>query len=557
MSNFFQFCLNYAIIVSHSPKKGVRIGADFTRQARFETTPIGGNYGIRVCPENFDMSQEEKKETEEEASGDKSLPPPEDKLSVTQHSVTIHGEEICYTATTGTLVLKEESEKEGEKAKASVFFVAYTRDDVADPGSRPITFAFNGGPGSSSVWLHLGLLGPRRIKPDAAGKPSQPPYALINNEFSILDKTDLVFIDPVSTGFSRAVPGEEAKQFHGFKKDIESVGDFILLYLGRYKRWNSPKFLIGESYGTTRAGGLSGYLQEQRGTYLNGIMLVSVVLNFQTILFGPGNDLPYILFLPTYAATGLYHDKSQASETKPVDPVQIAAHFDATLAEVKSFAMGEYTLALMQGSELPPGIRAEMIKRLAAYTGLSREYLDWTNLRIDISRFCKELLRDEGRTVGRFDSRYTGIDRDSAGESFEYDPSSAIIQGAYTAMLNSYVRGELEFESDLPYEILSRRVHPWNYEQHQNQYVNVADTLRKAMSMNPALKVFVASGYYDLATPYLATEYTFTHLGLDRSLQSNITMAYYKAGHMMYIDMHELAQMKEDLDAFLDSALSG
>ena len=542
---------------SYHLKKGVRIGAHLTREARFQTVPPGGNYSIRVCPEAFDMSEKEKKEAEEAATDDKALPPPEDKLSVTHHSVTINGAEIRYTATTGTLVLKEESEKEGEKAKASVFFVAYTRDDVADPGSRPITFAFNGGPGSSAVWLHLGLLGPRRIKPNEEGKPPQPPYQLINNDFSILDKTDLVFIDPVSTGFSRAVPGEKAKQFHGFKKDIESVGDFILLYLGRYKRWNSPKFLIGESYGTTRAGGLSGYLQEQHGTYLNGIMLVSVVLNFQTIRFAPGNDLPYILFLPTYAATGFYHGKSEASKERPFEPAQAEAHFDNTLNEVKEFAMGEYTLALMQGSEIPPGKRADMIKRLAAYTGLSHAHLDWTNLRVDIFRFCKELLRDEGRTVGRFDSRYTGIDRDSAGESFEYDPSAAVIQGAYTAMLNSYVRGELEFDSDLPYEILSRRVHPWNYEQHQNQYVNVADTLRKAMSMNPALKVFVASGYYDLATPYLATEYTFTHLGLDKSLQDNITMAYYKAGHMMYIDMPALAKMKGDLDAFLDSALSG
>ncbi len=503
------------------------------------------------------MSQEEKKDTEEKASDEKSLPPAEDNLSVTHHSVTINGEEIRYTATTGTLVLSEESEKEGEKAKASVFFVAYTRDDVEDVAHRPITFSFNGGPGSSSVWLHLGVLGPRRIKPDVTEAPPKPPYQLIDNDFSILDKTDLVFIDPVSTGFSRAVPGEEAKQFHGFKKDIESVGDFILLYLGRYKRWSSPKFLIGESYGTTRAGGLSGYLQEQHGTYLNGIMLVSVVLNFQTILFGPGNDLPYILFLPTYAAAGLYHKKSKASEEMPLAPGQVENHFYATLDEVKEFAMGEYTLALMQGSEIPPGKRADIIKRLAEYTGLSPEYIDRTDLRIGISRFCKELLRDEERTVGRFDSRYTGIDRDSAGESVEYDPSFAIIQGAYTATLNDYVRRELAFESNLPYEILSRRVHPWNFDEHQNQYVNVADTLRKAMTMNPALKVFVASGYYDLATPYLATEYTFTHLGLDKSLQANITMAYYKAGHMMYIDMAELARMKVDLDAFLDSALPG
>ncbi len=492
------------------------------------------------------MSEKEKQASEEGSAEEKNPPTPEDNLSVTHHSVTINSEEIRYTATTGTLVLKEEVDKEGEKAKASVFFIAYTRDDVENMSERPITFSFNGGPGSSSVWLHLGVLGPRCVTPDDDGELPHPPYQLKNNECSILDKTDLVFIDPVSTGFSRAVPGEEAKQFHGFKKDIESVGDFILLYLGRYKRWGSPKFLIGESYGTTRASGLSGYLQERHGTYLNGIMLVSVVLNFQTIRFAPGNDLPYILYLPTYAATALYHGKLEAD-------VQLESFMD----EVRAFAMGDYTTALMQGSALPADQRANITQQLAKYTGLTPEYIEQTDLRINIMRFCKELLRDEGRTVGRFDSRYKGIDRDAAGETFEYDPSSAVVQGAYTAMLNYYVRDELEFASDLPYEILSRRVHPWDYGDHQNEYVNVADTLRKAMTTNPALKVFVANGYYDLATPFLASEYTFTHLGLDKSLQDNISMAYYQAGHMMYIDQGELQKMKRDLDAYLDSVLSG
>ena len=492
------------------------------------------------------MSEKEKKASEEGTTEEKNSPTPEDNLSVTHHSVTINGEEIRYTATTGTLVLKEEIDKEGEKAKAAVFFIAYTRDDVDDMSKRPITFSFNGGPGSSSVWLHLGVLGPRCVEPNEDGELPHPPYQLKNNECSILDKTDLVFIDPVSTGFSRAVPGEEAKQFHGFKKDIESVGDFILLYLGRYKRWGSPKFLIGESYGTTRAGGLSGYLQERHGTYLNGIMLVSVVLNFQTIRFAPGNDLPYILYLPTYAATALYHDKLETD-----------AQFELFVDEVREFAMGEYTTALMQGSALSDAQRANITQQLAKYTGLTAEYIEQTDLRINIMRFCKELLRDEGRTVGRFDSRYKGIDRDTAGEMFEYDPSSAVVQGAYTAMLNYYVRDELEFASDLPYEILSRRVHPWDYGEHQNEYVNVADTLRKAMTTNPALKVFVANGYYDLATPFLASEYTFSHLGLDKSLRDNITMAYYQAGHMMYIDQGELQKMKRDLDAYLDDVLSG
>lgn len=492
------------------------------------------------------MSQEEKRESEETKDEGKHPDIPEDKLSVTHHSVTINGEEIRYTATAGTLVLKEEIDKEGEKPKASVFFIAYTRDDVEDTSKRPITFSFNGGPGSSSVWLHLGVLGPRCVKPNEDGELPHPPYQLTHNECSILDKTDLVFIDPVSTGFSRAVPGEEAKQFHGFKRDIESVGDFILLYLGRYKRWGSPKLLIGESYGTTRAGGLAGYLQGRHGAYLNAIMLVSVVLNFQTIRFAPGNDLPYILYLPTYAATARYHNKLN----------EVDSEFAAFMDEVRAFAMGDYTLALMQGSAVSPDQRATIVQHLAKYTGLTPEYIERTDIRINIMRFCKELLRDEGRTVGRFDSRYKGIDRDAAGETYEYDPSSAVVQGAYTAALNAYVRDELEFESDLPYEILSRRVHPWDYGDHQNEYVNVSDTLRAAMTMNPALKVFVANGYYDLATPFLASEYTFSHLGLDESLQDNITTAYYQAGHMMYIDQAELRKMKDDLDAFLDDVLS-
>ncbi len=496
------------------------------------------------------MSSEKKNDTEEEKSDENSNSEPEDNLSVTHHSVTINGKELKYTATTGTMVLKEETDKEGEKPKASIFFVAYTLDDVEDTSKRPVTFSFNGGPGSSSVWLHLGVLGPRRVKPDEHGNPPQPPYQLTNNEFSILDKTDLVFIDPVSTGFSRAVPGEEAKQFHGFQKDIESVGNFILLYLGRYQRWRSPKFLIGESYGTTRACGLSGYLQDKRGMYLNGIMLVSVVLNFQTIRFAAGNDLPYILFLPTYTATAYWHNRLDQLETDTDDS------FTKILEDAREFALGDYTLALMQGSNLSDRRRQAIVKKLATYTGLSTDYIEKTDLRIKINRFCKELLRDEGETVGRFDSRFKGIDRDSAGENYEYDPSSAVIQGAYTATLNDYVRGDLQFESDLPYEILSGRVHPWNYGGHQNEYVNVADTLRKAMTTNPALKVYVANGYFDLATPFLASEYTFTHLGLDKSLQDNITMAYYGAGHMMYVDMDELKKMKADMDAYLDATLS-
>ena len=472
--------------------------------------------------------------------------PPADTIAITRHTVTIGGQTIHYKATTGRIILKAEDEKEGEKPKAAIFFVAYTvepPDEEAQEkfeNTRPITFAFNGGPGSSSVWLHLGILGPRRVVLEQNGRPLPPPFRLVENEFSLLDKTDLVFIDPVTTGFSRAVPGEKDKQFHGFKADIESVGEFIRLFISRYHRWGSPRYLIGESYGTTRAAGLAGYLQERHGLYLNGIMLVSVVLNFMTLEFDPGNDLPYILFLPTYVATAWYHKRVAADSLKDL------------LAEVESFAMGEYATALMQGDALPIERKREVAEKLGQYTGLSTSYIEATNLRINIHRFVKELLRDQRRTVGRLDSRYLGIDRDAAGENHEYDPSYAIIQGAYAGTFNDYIRRELKFDSDLPYEIISERVHPWSFEQHQNSYVNVGEALRKAMSMNPHLRVFVACGYYDLATPYLATRYTFNHLELDESLRDNVHTEHYEAGHMMYIHNPSLAQLKQDLDGFIE-----
>lgn len=494
------------------------------------------------------MSENDKTNNKEQED---QKPTPTDNLSITQHSATINGREIKYTVTCGTIVLKEETEKEGkaegETAKASLFFIAYTKDDVADMQQRPLTFSFNGGPGSSSVWLHLGVLGPRRVETLDDVEQLPPPYKLVNNDYSILDKTDLVFIDPVSTGFSRAVPGEKPKQFHGFKKDIESVGDFIRLYCSRYGRWRSPKFLIGESYGTTRAAGLSGYLMQRHGLFLNGIMLVSVVLNFQTIRFPIGNDLPYILYLPTLAATAWYHKKL---------PPDLQGDLHKTIDEVRRFALTDYTLALMQGSALDDKTRAEIEEKLARYTGLSLDYVKRCNLRIQYMRLCKELLRDEGKTVGRLDSRFTGYDRDAAGEFFEFDPSMAAIMGPYTATFNDYVRQDLEFEIDVPYEILNMKVWPWNYEPHQNEFVNVAETLRKVMTSNPHMKIFVANGYYDLATPFLATEYTFTHIDAPKELMNNISMTYYEAGHMMYVHEPSLAQLKKDLDGFIDTAVS-
>ncbi len=492
---------------------------------------------------------------EAETKVEEKKPEFKDQLVQTQHTITIDGQTIEYTVTTGTVVLKEEVEKtgdkagesEGEKPKATVFFIAYTRNGVSDPAARPITFSFNGGPGSSSVWLHLGALGPRRVELDDIGNLPPPPYRLTDNAYSLLDLTDLVFIDPIGTGYSRTVLGEKAKEFLGFKKDIESVGDFIRLYTTRYQRWLSPKFLIGESYGTTRAAGLSGYLQERHGLYLNGLMLISVVLDFSTVEFQPGNDLPCILYLPAYAATAWYHGRLDKKLQKDLQ---------VTLREVEAFALDEYAPALMKGAALLPKVRTRIVEKVARYTGLSGGYVERTNLRIGILRYTKELLRAQRRTIGRLDSRFTGIDRDAAGEVHEYDPSLTNTLGPYAAAFNDYVRRELQFESDLPYEVLSSKViQAWSYAEHENRYVSVADTLRQAMTTNPHLKVFVANGYFDLATPYFATEYTFNHLGLDASLRGNITMSYYEAGHMMYIHLPSLARLKQDLTAFINAAI--
>jgi carboxypeptidase C (cathepsin A) len=479
---------------------------------------------------------------------------PNDQTVTSYHSITIGGQPLEYAVTTGTLVLREESEKqgdqvgisEGERARAEIFFIAYSLRGVEDVSRRPITFSFNGGPGSASVWLHLGVLGPRRVQMDEEGRALPPPTQLVENEATLLVHSDLVFIDPVSTGYSRAVQGEKAKRFHGFQKDIESVGDFIRIYTTRQKRWASPKFLAGESYGTTRAAGLAGYLQRRHGMYLNGIMLISAVLNFQTLLFNAGNELPYILFLPTYAATAWYHQRlNTALQRKSLREL---------LDEVEAFTLGEYATALLRGAALEAAERARIVRRLAAYTGLAAEYVERSDLRIRDDRFVKELLRASGRTVGRLDSRFTGFDRDAVGETNEQDPSLAAIIGPYTAALYQYVRAELGYESDLPYEVLTDRVHPWSYATHENRYVDVADTLRQALATNPNLRIYVANGYFDLATPHFATEYTFNHLGIPSEQRANIRMGYYEAGHMMYIQRASLERLGAELAAFVQGS---
>lgn len=470
--------------------------------------------------------------------------PPVDQISTTQHTIRVGDEIVRYTARAGTIILKND---DGEP-RASFFHVAYTKDG-ADPATRPVIFTFNGGPGSSSVWLHMGAFGPKRVAyKDDEGHAAPPPYRMVDNEGTLLDVADLVFLDPVTTGFSRAIPISDAKKFHGFEADVESIGEVIRLWTTRHARWSSPKFLAGESYGTTRAAGLAGWLHDQ-GFYLNGVMLISSILNFGTARFDSGNDLAYILFLPTYTATAWYHERLPAELQNGT--------LERAVAESEAFALGEYTTVLMKGDRATDAERRGVVEKLARLTGLTPRYIESTNLRIDIHRFDKELLRDERRTVGRLDSRFIGIDRDAAGEDPEKDPSYAAIYGPYTAVMNDWVRRGLKFETDLPYEILTGKVRPWSFERHQNRYLDVSETLRAAMAQNPDLKVWVANGYYDLATPFAATHYTFARMQIDPTLRGNVTMTYYAGGHMMYIDRAAHRKMREDAVAFIRGAVGG
>lgn len=467
----------------------------------------------------------------------------EEQRVATEHEVAIGGRDIEYTATAGTVVLRD---REKDKPEASIFYVAYTKDGVDDSGERPIMFSFNGGPGSSSIWLHMGALGPYRVNLDAFGKAATPPAAFVPNAESLLDRTDLVFIDPVSTGYSRAAPNTKAGKFHGVRSDVKSVGEFIRLYVTRNDRWLSPKFVIGESYGATRAGFLSRHLRKRYGMELNGVALISAALDFQTISFHEGNDLPYTLFLPTYTATAWYHD-ALGDRLQKQD-------LRAVLERAERFAEGPYARALREGSELSEARRREIAGEFSRLTGLSTTYVTRGDLRVPIQRFAKELLRDRGRTVGRFDSRYTGRDPDLNRGRFAYDPSYEAIQGAFTSALYGYMHRELDYTSDLPYKVISRDVHPWDYGPYKNRYVNAANALRKAMTRNPHLKVFVAAGYYDLATPYRTADHTLRHMDLPPEVRRNLTGAIYEAGHMMYVHKPSRVKLKHDLAAFIADA---
>lgn len=473
-------------------------------------------------------------------AAERAAPEPDERLSVTSHASRIGGTEVKYTATAGTLLLKDDQ----GKPKAHAFFVAYTRNDAVDPTRRPITFAYNGGPGSASIWLHMGALGPKRAAMAEDGFQPGPPYQLVENDASIVDLTDLVMIDPIMTGYSRPVAGEPKQQFHGVNEDLQWVGEFIRRYLTRFDRWRSPKFLLGESYGTFRSAGLARTLQGL-GIELNGIILVSSVLDFSTIRNNEGNDLPFITFLPTYTATAWYHKKLAP---------ELQANMSQTLDEARAFAIGEYATALLKGTMLSLAERRAVAGKVARLTGLSAEFVEQANLRVTPGRYRKELLRDRRLATGRLDSRFTAMDADAAGESQEFDPSNHALAGAYTSLFVDYLQRDLKYETDQTY-YTSGPVRPWNYGDYENRYATHVDALRGAMARNPYLKVFVANGYYDMATPFFGTEYTFAHLGWEPEYEQRVTMGYYEGGHMYYIRVPMLQQFKADVANFIKAAM--
>ncbi len=464
------------------------------------------------------------------------IPDATHKPVLTTNTVTIAGQRVAYVAETGMLPLL----KPDGTSRASVFYVAYTRSGQTDKSSRPVTFCFNGGPGSSSVWLHLGALGPRRVKMNEDGTLPPPPFGLVDNEYSLLADSDLVFIDPVATGFSRPVKDEKIDKFFGDSPDLDSVGEFIRLWTTRHERWLSPKYLCGESYGVFRAAGLADHLRSRYGMYLNGLMLVSGVLDFGTIWGQTGNDLPFALYLPAYTAAAHFHKKL---------PPDLQSDLPKALAEAREFARGEYISALQQGDALPAEERKKVAAELVRLTGLKPQVIEDNNLRVDSGVFRKQLLHDEGLILGAYDARLTGRDDDPASPYPDFDPSSAATLGPFSAAMNSYVRGELKFEDDLPYEILAG-VQPWNYGV-RNNYANASDKLAETMNQNPYMRILVLGGRCDLVCPIDTMRHALEHMQLAPDYRTNITYAAYDAGHMMYINLPDLKKMQKDLGTFL------
>ncbi len=461
------------------------------------------------------------------------LPPPEEKAQTTKHSAHIGGQQINYTATAATYNIKADD----GSPKATFFYVSYTKDDVPDVSKRPVSFVYNGGPGSASSYTHMGL-GPKRIVLTDDGHGMPAPYSIIENGDSFLDATDLVFVDAISTGFSRPVPGENTAQFYGVLQDATFFADFIYQFLTRNERWASPKFLIGESYGTTRSAQLSLVLQQRHQIYLNGIALLS------SVGFGNwGADDRTIFFLPTLVTSAWYH------RLLPADLQKLSV---AEVAEqARQFAHGEYAAALEKGDELPAAEYQKIVKGLARLTALSPKYIEQTNLRINPQRWFKELLRDKRQTLGRIDARFVGMDADAAGERYEYDASLASYDGSYVAMFQDYVRRELKWNTDM-YYTLSARVQPWD----QGQPGQPAEALRSAMTQQGNLRVLVLCGYYDVATPFNGIEHTVSHMSLEPPIRRNIRFVYYEAGHMMYIDKKSREKLHKDVSDFINNGNS-
>jgi carboxypeptidase C (cathepsin A) len=474
-------------------------------------------------------------------------PVPKEQSSVTDHTIHLDGQTVSYKATASTILLKNEK----DEPTAAIFSVAYTRSDMKDVHQRPIAFLYNGGPGSASVWLHMGAFGPRRVVTPNAESAPPPPYQVEDNANSLLDKTDLVFIDPVGTGYSRAVGKAQDKDFWGIDADVKSFAQFMNIYVTRNNRWNSPKFLIGESYGTFRSAALSNYLQSNDGMYLNGIVLISTVLDLGTLSFNTGDDMPYIFYLPSYAATAWYH---KVLEDRPAD-------LSAFLNEVKQFASTEYAQALMKGSKLPGPERDQVLKKLSRYTGLGEDYLRKADLRVNLPQFMAELQRSRGLTTGRLDARFSGPQTDLLAEFAAYDPLETATTGPFTAAFNNYVREELKFTEERKYDVLNESANrQWDWKHHSGENFgfpgspNVEADLLQALVANPHLHVQAENGLFDLATPFFATEYTMDHLGLPEKLRGNIDLEYYEAGHMMYLRSDSLGKLKTNISSLIDKS---
>ena len=468
-------------------------------------------------------------------------PEPTDNLARTTHTISGPDWELEYEAITGTMVINEELVEDekfsGHQPKAEVFVTSY----VAKGGDskRPVVFAFNGGPGSSSVWLHLGLFGPRRVLAGDVDDPQPAPYGLTDNVETLLRHADLVFINPMTTGYTRAVVGGKPAEYHGYTRDRDLVGEVIRIWLGRHQCWLSPKFLAGESYGTTRAASLAGHLITRHGIALNGIILISAVLDFGTIRFTRGNDLPYVHFLPTYAATAAYHQGLSTAEV------------EARIERARTFAAQTYAPALAKGSRLTAEERTSLANEMSELIGLDPGYIDRSRFRIEHKHFFAELLRERGLDTGRLDTRFTSAPANLNNEVQETDPSHMFIFFPYTAAFNAYVRAELDFSSDLEYEILTGRVHPWSYKEFEGRTVTTTEEISAALRAQPDLRVYVGFGYYDAATPFSASEYVLDHLDVPHEVTDKIVRKYYPAGHMTYVHEESRIAQSADIAAFV------